>query len=76
MSYCIPIHGGFISMCDIEFDCPACTYHHIGKDYEEKLNNSKNGLIYQKCKGCKNILGITTDYKNDVHAWLKKEEGK
>jgi hypothetical protein len=76
MGYSIAIPNGILSMCYDEFDCPACTCHHTGKDYEDRLFKSKRGLIYKKCKGCKTKLGITTDYKGDVHVWVKNNDSK
>ena len=76
MGYDIIIPNGILSMAFDEFDCPACTCHHVGKDYEDQLYRSKRGYIYHKCKGCKTVLGITYDIKGDVQTWIKKEETK
>lgn len=74
MGKLIIIPNGILSICDTDFKCPKCECPHSESDYFDRLHNSKNGLIYKKCKGCKTQLGITSDIKGDVHVWLKEEE--
>lgn len=76
MSQTIRVPNGFATLVDVDFNCPACTCPHEESDYYEQLAKSKTGLIYKKCKGCKNKLGITSDIKGDVVVWLKDEEEK
>jgi len=76
MSYAINGPGFHLDCCDDEFNCPKCTCFHSGKDYEIKLEKSKKGYIYMKCRGCKTMLGISSDYKGDVVVWLKEDEKK
>ena len=74
MSYSVKIPNGIITFVDVDFKCPKCECPHTEDDYYDKLYNSKHGLIYKKCKGCKTKLGITTNIKSDVVVWLKDEE--
>ena len=74
MSKTIFFGGALITLCDTDFECPACTCLHFEKDYYTRLYNSEKGLIYKSCKGCKAKLGITYDIKGDVVVWLKSEE--
>lgn len=76
MGRSIPIPGGIISLVDVDFKCPACGKEHTEKDYFKRMQASKNGLIYMKCRGCKEKLGISSDMRGDVVVWLKKEEVK
>ena len=74
MGYGINSNGFHLSMCHTDFKCPKCTCHHDADDYQDKLQKSKKGYIYKKCKGCKTTLGITYNVIGDVVAWLKEEE--
>jgi hypothetical protein len=74
MGQSIRIPNGIISIVDVDFKCPKCECPHTNEDYYERLNKSKNGFIYKKCKGCKTKLGITTDIRGDVRVWLKEDE--
>ncbi len=74
MGYTVVVGKAILSMCDVEFDCPKCTCAHVADDYIDRLQKSKYGLIYKKCKGCKTKLGITFDIRGDVRVWLKEEE--
>lgn len=67
---------GIIHICYIktEFNCPECGILHTEDDYYDRLVKSKRFLIYKKCKGCFETLGITSDIKGDVVVWLKSEE--
>jgi len=76
MSYCRRIGGAIVTFVEVDFNCPKCNYGYTEKDYSEGLYNSKRGLIYKSCKGCKTKLGITTDMLGDVHVWLKEDEKK
>lgn len=76
MGQSIPIHNGILSICDIDFNCPACGYPHQESDYLASLTKSKYGLCYRKCKGCKTLLGVTFDMRGDVKVSLKSEEKK
>jgi hypothetical protein len=78
MGKCIEIEvngsHGFICVAKTDFKCPKCECLHTEDDYYKQLDKSKHGLIYKKCKGCGTKLGITSDFKGDIHAWLKEEE--
>jgi len=78
MSKCIPFKigegVGILTLCETDFNCPKCGYLYHEKDYYSQLYNSKRGLIYKQCKGCKTKLGITSDIKGDIHVWIKDEE--
>lgn len=74
MGYSIPIQNGIISMCYTDFKCPVCECVHGEDDYFKRMQKSKYGLIYRKCKGCKTMLGITTCMRGDVKVWIKSEE--
>ena len=71
---CIPIKNGIICISKTDFKCPKCECPHTEDDYYSRIEKSKTGLIYKKCKGCKSMLGITSDVRGDIHAWLKSEE--
>lgn len=74
MAESIKIPNGIISVVKSDFKCPKCECPHSEEDYYDNLCNSKHGLIYKKCKGCKTKLGITTHINGDVCAWLKEDE--
>lgn len=76
MGYSVPIHNGILSLVEADFKCPVCGCAHDEDDYFKRMQRSKYGLIYRKCKGCKTMLGITTDMRGDVKVWLKSEEKK
>ena len=76
MTYLIKIPNGIISIVNTGFKCPKCECQHSEEDYYDRLNKSKNSLIYKQCKGCKTKLGITTDIRGDVRVWLKENEYK
>lgn len=76
MGYSIRIPNGILSMCNVDFKCPKCECPHTESDYYNRLYNSKKGLIYKQCNGCKTKLGITTDIRGDVRVWLKESESK
>jgi transcription elongation factor Elf1 len=76
MGQSIRIPGGVISLVDVDFNCPACGKQHVEEDYFKRMQKSNHAMIYMKCKGCKEKLGITTDMRGDVVVWLKKEEMK
>lgn len=65
-----------LSIIDLNFKCPQCECPHLKKDYYHILCKSKQGLIYKKCRGCENKLGITIDMQGDVRVWLKEDEHK
>lgn len=68
--------GFHLSMCHNDIECPWCEYKYDSNWYEERLEKSKKGLIYKKCKICKKSLGITHDLMGDVVVWLKEKESK
>jgi hypothetical protein len=78
MANCIPFKigesVGILCMSDTDFKCPVCGCLHTEDDYYARLDKSKNGLIYKHCKGCKRMLGITTDIRGDIRVWEKSEE--
>lgn len=74
MSYSVKIPNGIITFVESDFNCPKCECPHTEDDYYQKLYNSKHGLIYKNCKGCKTKLGIISNIKGDVVVWLKEEE--
>ena len=74
MSQSIRIPNGILSIVDVDFKCPKCQCPHSNEDYYERLNKSKKGFIYKKCKGCKTKLGITADITGDDCVWLKENE--
>ncbi len=74
MSKCIPVPFGFITIAEVDFVCPQCGKEYHEEDYYTQLYNSKRGLIYKRCKGCGNNIGITSDIRGDVRVWLKKDE--
>lgn len=76
MSQVIKVPGGLITLVDTDFKCPRCTKLHHEDDWYPRVNKSKHGVIYMRCKGCKVSLGVTTDIKGDVVVWLKSEESK
>jgi len=63
-----------ISYVEAKFKCPKCECPHKEEDYYEKLSKSKTFVSYQKCKGCKTKLGISSDIMGDVVVWLKEDE--
>ena len=65
---------GILCTPKTNFKCPKCDYSYTAADYYSRLEKSKTGLIYRHCKGCKVVLGITTDIRGDVRTWLKSEE--
>lgn len=71
MATTIRIPNGILTIVDVDFKCPKCEFPHNGDDYYEKLLNSKNFFIYQKCKGCKTILGIAPNIMGDIYVWEK-----
>ncbi len=69
--------GGFLTMAEVEFKCPACSCDHNGKDWEHKLEKSKKTYCFINCKGCKRKLGVSLDYRGDVVVWeVKKKDEK
>lgn len=74
MGYAINGPGFHLDMCDVDFKCPKCTCPHSEEDWCAKLDKSKKGHIYIKCKGCKTKIGVTTDIQGDVRVWLKEDE--
>lgn len=74
MGKTVAIPNGFLSLVDTDFKCPTCGYQYNIDDYYERLDKSKYFLIYFKCKGCKDKLGLTTDMRGDAKCWLKSEE--
>ena len=74
MTQSIRIPNGILTLVEDEFNCPNCQQHHTEADYINKLNLSRNGLIYIKCKKCDTQIGITADIKGDIKVWLKSEE--
>lgn len=58
----------------LDFDCPICTCHHDVKDWEDKMWNSKKGIIKIKCKGCKRWIGLTQNHLGDVCVWEHNKE--
>lgn len=74
MSSTVYVKNGIISLVDVDFKCPKCECPHSEEDYYDRLCKSKHGLIYNRCKGCKTKLGITTNIKGDVRVWLKEDE--
>ena len=62
------------SVVDVDFKCPKCNFQYYEKDYYKQLHNSRKFLIYKKCKGCDNKIGITTDYTGNVKIWIKENE--
>ena len=74
MTKCIKVPNGIITLCETDFKCPRCGYVYHEEDYYSQLDKSKRGLIYKHCKGCKTLIGITTDIRGDVRVWLKSEE--
>lgn len=75
MAKCIPFQindsPGILCMSETDFKCPKCECVHTEDDYYARLDKSKHGLIYKRCKGCKTLLGITTDIRGDVRVWEK-----
>ena len=63
-----------INIAQTNFKCPKCECRHKEEDYYDKLSKSKTFISYQKCKGCKTKLGISSDITGDVVVWLKDEE--
>lgn len=76
MGQSIRTPNGILTIVEVDFSCPNCEYLHSEKDYYNRLYNSKHGVIYKRCKGCKTKLGITTDIRGDVRVWLKENENK
>lgn len=74
MSKLIKIPNGTATLVETNFKCPKCECYHTEDDYYNKLYNSKDGLIYKSCKGCKTKLGITSNIEGDIVVWLKEEE--
>ena len=68
--------GAIVTFFETDFKCPKCDCPHSENDWLPRYENSKKGLIYRSCKGCKTKLGITTDIKGDVRVWLKEDETK
>lgn len=67
---------GILSLVDTDFQCPDCGQVHSEDDYFARMQKSKYGLIYCKCKQCRVMLGVTTDMRGDVKVWIKSEEKK
>jgi Pyruvate/2-oxoacid:ferredoxin oxidoreductase delta subunit len=76
MGQSIVFAGAIVSLSDVDFKCPNCQEKYGPDFYEKQLQESTKGLIYKKCKGCKEKIGITTDIRGDVRVWMKKEEQK
>lgn len=76
MGYAIKVQNGIVCMATVNFSCPGCGYDYTDEDYEKQLLKSKRGLVYKRCKGCGEKIGITTDITGDVAVWLKKDEQK
>ncbi len=69
-------NGGYLTMSDVDFKCPKCQHQHIESDYEKRLQKAEEMYIYVNCKNrkCGVKIGVATNYKGDVVAWLKSEE--
>lgn len=72
MSETIRMPDGFLTLVETEFNCPNCDELYQEKDYYHKIQQSKTGLVFTRCKKCRESIGITTDIKGDVKAWLGK----
>ena len=76
MSRTIRIPNGIVTLIEVDFKCPKCEHEHNQQDWYNKLYKSNKHYIYMNCKGCKTRLGVTTNIKGDVVAWLKDDENK
>jgi len=77
MSYEIrTLNNGFLTINDVDFKCPRCGHQHIESDYDKRLEKAEEMHIYINCKNrkCGVKIGLATNYKGDVVAWLKSEE--
>lgn len=68
---CLPLKNGFLCLAKTDFNCPVCGKYYTEEDYYRQLDKSRDGLIYKKCKGCGQRIGITTDMRGDVRVWVK-----
>ena len=66
--------NAIVTLVETDFKCPKCECVHHEDDYFSKMYASDSGFFYQKCKGCKTKLGITTNIMGDVLVWLKEDE--
>lgn len=73
MSTAILIPNGILCLADVDFKCPSCEYPY-SEDFSDRMNKSKYGNIYIKCKGCRKKLGVTSDMAGKMQVWLKSEE--
>jgi hypothetical protein len=75
MSTVIKIPNGILTLCDTDFACPICTCKHTEDDYFDKLDKSKRGYVFMKCKGCKRKLVVTScPLKGDVIVFEKHDK--
>lgn len=74
MGQTIRIPNGFVHLVETDFNCPSCNELYQEKDYYHKINQSKTGLVFTKCKKCRESIGITINIKGDVVAWLGKTQ--
>lgn len=67
MGYSVPIKGGIISMCNVEFQCPHCTKRYVDHEdkYLQRCNRNKSFCTTIKCE-CKRKFGVTFDIKGDI----------
>lgn len=63
-----------LSLVKTQFDCPECGKTYQEGDYVDRLQKSKEGLIYKQCTACGIKMGITTNMKGDVVVWDKEVE--
>jgi hypothetical protein len=73
----IKVPNGFVTMPDvIDAVCPSCGYETPYEKFDKRLHDDRfdDACIYIICKGCRQKLGVSSDYKGNTVCWLKKTE--
>lgn len=74
MSKTVIMNGAIITLAKTEIECPNCKKIYDEDFYYKQLYKSELGLIYKKCKDCKETIGISSNMMGDSVSWVKKDE--
>ena len=68
MSICVPIKNGWLTLSNINFECPYCNekYSDENDKYLDKCNNNKSGYTSIRCSRCGEKFGMTYDITGDA----------
>lgn len=70
----IRVQNGTASLVETAFKCPTCECLHTEEHYYKRLERAAKCFVYIRCKGCRQVIGVTSDIRGDVQVWMKKDE--